>query len=256
MTTSSTTSQTVFRRAILDAAEPVPKGLNNGQGAPAGRRFSVYRNNVAVSLTDALRTGFPTIVKLLGDQNFDGLAGIFLRQHPPVSPLMMHYGEGFPAFLANMPALSHLGYLQDVAQLELALRRSYHAADATPLDPTLLQSMPPEELAQHRMSLAPALQIIRSRYPLYDIWAYNMADGPQPGNVAQNVLITRPEFDPEPHPLPLGGATFIAALQNGQTFGDAFETTHKAAPGFDLGSTLALLLQGQAITMIEHKETT
>lgn len=241
-------SQTDFRQAILNATLPVPEGLTNGQGAPAGKRFSVYRNNVAVSLTEALRTGFPTIRKLLGDQNFDGLAGMFLRQHPPSSPVMMHYGAEFPEFLANLPALAHLGYLPDVARLELALRASYHAADATPLDPAILQNMAPETLAQSRLSLAPSLRIVRSAFPLYDIWAFNMADGPQPGATAQNVAIIRTEFDPVPKPLPTGGATFIEALRAGETFRAAVDTATTAAPAFDLGATLGLLVQAQAFT--------
>ena len=251
-----TTSQSDFRQAILDATQPVPQGLSNGKGAPAGRRFSVYRNNVAVSLTEALRTGFPTIRKLLGDENFDGLAGMFLRQHPPNSPLMMHYGDKFPDFLSQLPALSHLGYLGDVARLELALRASYHAADRTAMPTETLQNIAPDDLANRRISLAPSLQIVRSKFPLYDIWAFNMNQGPQPGAQAQNVLITRPEFDPEPHPLPIGGASFIMGLQSGQTFGEAVESTTQIAPDFDLGTTLGLLLKGQAITNTTHKEQT
>lgn len=35
-----------------------------------GRRFDVYRNNVASSLTDALEVGFSAIAKLVGQRNF------------------------------------------------------------------------------------------------------------------------------------------------------------------------------------------
>ena len=49
-----TVSQLDFRTAMLDAAVDVPDGLIDANGNPAGQRFSVYRNNVAVSLTEAL----------------------------------------------------------------------------------------------------------------------------------------------------------------------------------------------------------
>nr|WP_170538840.1 DNA-binding domain-containing protein [Ruegeria arenilitoris] len=251
-------SQSEFRAALLDPAAPVPEGLLDDQARPAGRRFSVYRNNVAVSLTEAMHQAFPVITKLLGSQNMDGLAGIYLRQHPPSSPLMMFYGENFPEFLAGTEQLAHLGYLPDVARLELALRRAYHAADSQPIAPDALATLPPEDLMQARLGFAPAMHLVRSDWPIHVIWRYNTEDGapkPQPG--AQDVLITRPEFDPSPHLLPPGGFDWITAMQAGQTIGQAFEATTTRTPAFDLGATLALLLQGSAITSvtIERPET-
>ncbi len=243
-------SQTTFHTALLDASQPIPDGLLDAEAQPAGRRFSVYRNNVAVSLTEAMRQAFPVITKLLGPQNMDGLAGIFLRQHPPSSPLMMFYGEEFPKFLEGMEQLSHLGYLPDVARLELALRRAYHAADRQPIDAEAL-SLPPEDLMQAKLTLAPSVQVLRSSWPVHAIWLYNTEEGaPKPEAGAQDTLIMRPEYDPAPHPLPPGGAAWIALIQDGKSIGKAFESTMAETPEFDLGTTLALLLQGGAITSV------
>lgn len=249
-----TVSQAEFRGALLDAARPVPAGLRDGQARPAGRRFDVYRNNVAVSLTDAMRTAFPILTRLLGEANMDGLSGLYLRAHPPKSPLMMFYGDDFPEFLAGMEQLRHLGYLPDVARLELALRHAYHAADATPIAPDALAALPPETLLSTRLTLAPAVTVLRSDWPLYDIWRFNtQKDAPKPRHEAQDVLITRPEFDPMPQLLPPGAATWIDALQAGETFGAAHEAATAAAPDFDLGAALALLIQGNAITSLTPK---
>lgn len=240
-------SQAAFTAAMLDARQPVPDGLLDGAGQPAGRRFSVYRNNVAVSLTEALHEGFPVIAKLLGKANMDGLAGIYLRSHPPKSPLMMHYGEDFPDFLAGMEQLSHLGYLADVARLELAIRRSYHAADATPIDPDWLGAQAPETLMMARLIPVPAVQVIRSPWPVFDIWRFNTEDGaPQPQARGQDVVVLRPEFDPQPAPLAAGAATFIDTLRDAPLGGAAEQATSEV-PDFDLGQTLALLLGSNAL---------
>lgn len=249
-----TVAQDIFGRALLDPAQPVPDGLSDGAARPAGRRFNVYRNNVAVSLTEAMHQAFPVIAKLLGDANMDGLAGLFLRAHPPRSPLMMHYGEDLPQFLAELPQLAHLPYLPDIARLELALRRSYHAADAPALDPEVLGRIPAEDLSRMQVALAPAAELVRSPWPIFDIWRFNTEDGaPKPRAVAQDVLITRPEYDALPHLLPVGGADWISALALGQSFGDAHDTALAAEPGFDLGATLAVLLQGGAIVGLTMK---
>ncbi len=238
---------TAFRNAVLDASLGTPDGITDPQGRPAGRRFNVYRNNVTVGLTEALRQSFPTILKLVGDEFFTALAIEHLRAHPPTSPLMMFYGAAMPEFLARFAPVQHLAYLPDVARLELALRHAYHAADAAPVPAEQLQSLPPERLIAARIAFAPALRIIRSDWPVHGIWAANMR-GAEPPKAArpEDVLITRPAFDPEPVRLPEGAAGFIAALQAGQTFGDAFD----AAGTFDLTATLGLLLSGAAITDI------
>lgn len=252
-----TVSQPEFRAALLTPLDPVPEGLRDSAARPAGRRFDVYRNNVAGSLTEAMHTSFPVITKLIGAETMDGLAGLFLRAHPPSSPLMMHYGEAFPDFIAALPQLSHLGYLPDVARLELAIREAYHAADAQPIDPAALAAMPPQDLMETHVTLAPSLRLLRSDWPLYDLWAYNMVDGaPKPQPRAQDVLILRPEFDPQPHALPPGGAACIAALQAGETLGTAIETATQMAPDFDLTPVLTLLLQGQAITYLSKERVT
>ena len=250
--TATPITQAAFTQAILDARQPVPEGLLDGQGQPAGRRFSVYRNNVAVSLTEALHEGFPVIAKLLGKANMDGLAGIYLRAHPPKSPLMMHYGEDFPDFLAGMEQLAHLGYLADVARLELAIRRSYHAADATAIDPDWLGAQAPETLMMARLIPAPAVQVVRSPWPIFDIWRFNTDDdAPQPQAQGQDVVVLRPEFDPQPAPLDPGAATFIESLHHAP-LGAAAEQAATEVPDFDLGQTLALLLGGHALCHLTH----
>lgn len=243
------TSQAEFRAALLDGARAVPEGLNDANGHPAGRRFDVYRNNVAVSLTEALESGFPVIAKLLGEENFKAVSGVYLRQSPPENPLMMHYGRSFPAFLAGFEPLSHLRYLGDVAELELALRRSYHAADSNPLAGDVLARIPENQLENLQLGLAPSVQVVSSPWPIHDIWTFNMVeDAPKPRPVAQDVLVVRAEFDPEPLLMPDGGAVFVTALLGGETLGAAASQAVESQPDFDLSAALALLLNSQAIT--------
>lgn len=237
--------QTSFTSAILDPALAVPAGLSNPDGAPATKRFDVYRNNVAVSLSEALSTAFPVITKLVGAEFFNAMAGIYLRAHPPSSPLMMFYGEEMPTFLAGFEPVAHIPYLPDMARLELALRHSYHAADAAPVS---LEGMQPDALVAARLTLAPALRVIRSDWPIHAIYRANTeADAPKPQMQAEDVLITRPEFDPMLQPLTPGAADFIAALQDTKTLGEALDHAASTTPTFDLSHTLGLLIAGGAI---------
>ena len=245
--------QNIFRDALLDAERPVPDGLQNGKGDPAGARFSVYRNNVIVSLTDALATAFPLVRKLLGAETFGKLAAVFVRTYPPGSPLMMFYGEKLPDFLDSFEPLMHIKYLSTCAQLDIAMRQSYHAADATPPDVTALQD--PERAMHARFSLAPSARIIRSAWPLYDIWAFNMKpSAPKPRAIAQDVLVARPGYDPQPHLLSVGMADWLDSLDRGHRLGHATEDTLETHQNFDLAGALTLALNSQALVDYTAKE--
>ena len=239
----------------MDPAHAVPRGLSDRPGQPAGRRFDVYRNNVAVSLTEALEAGFPVVAKLIGDANFKAIAGVHLRQSPPTSPVLMQYGAAFPQFLRDFEPLGKFPYLGDVAALELAIRNAYHASDASPVTPEVLSAYPPEELADLTFAISPAVRIVRSPWPIYDLWAFNTIPGhPKPTAGAQDVVVLRPEFDATPHLLPPGGADFIDALQDGATLGDAAERAGQTEPHFDLSTLLGLLLGQGAFVGITHED--
>ncbi len=243
-----TVRQAAFKAAILDPAAAVPDGIINPDGAPASKRFDVYRNNVAVSLSDALEAAFPVVRKLVGDAFFRAMAGVYLRKHPPKTPLMMFYGEAMPQFLRRFEPAKSIAYLSDVAALELALRHAYHAADAEPVDAQALTALAPDALMGAKLRIAPATQTVTSDYPVHAIYRSNtVADAPKPVMQAEAVLITRPGFDPELHPINAAAAKCIAALKDGQSLGQALAT---ADDTLDLGATLGLLLAQRAVTEI------
>lgn len=246
-------SQDQFTQALFRPDAPVPNGLSDPKGRPAGKRFDVYRNNVAASLTKALETAFPVVAKLVGASNFKTLAVAYLRAHPPRTPLMMFYGKDMPAFLERFEPTAGTRYLPDVARLELALREAYHAEDARPIEPARLQALAPDHLMAARLRLAPALRAIRSDWPVFAIWRYNVEDGAEkPVMTAQDVAVVRPGFDPWPELLPPGLSLFLEALSKGHPFGAALDTAQAGASDFDLGGGLALMLRTGMITDIEE----
>ena len=238
-------SQAAFAQAVLDPEAEVPPGLVDPEGRPAPKRFSVYRNNVALSLTRVLEAAFPTVRKLVGDEFFAAMAGVFLRAHPPQSRMLVLYGAAMPGFLEQFQPVAHLGYLPDVARVDQAMRESYHAADSQPLSEVEFQRLIGQDIAGLRLRLAPSLRLVPSRWPVVSIWMANHEAGPSPHPKSEDALILRPEFDPCPHVLPPGGAAFIAAVLEGRMLGDAVEAADGA---LDLSALLALLIQGRAIT--------
>ncbi|MEM9709892.1 MAG: DNA-binding domain-containing protein [Pseudomonadota bacterium] len=244
-------SQTSFTDALFDAAAPRPAGLSDGVGRAAGRRFDVYRNNIIVSLTEALETAFPVVRKLVGEANFKILARAFVEKHPPSSPLMMYFGGEMPTFLEAFEPVQSIGYLPDMARLEIGLRESYHAADAAAIDPTALQRLDPDRLMASRLGLVPSARLVRSRWPIHAIWRFNSEPGaPKPAMAAEDVLVLRPVLDPEPHLLPPGGGAFLESLMRKMPLAEAIAAAGQETEAFDLAGALALLISGNAIFKI------
>jgi hypothetical protein len=242
------TNQTEFRHALLDPIAPVPSSLTDGAGRPAGRRFSVYRNNVAVSLTEALIDGFPACYNVLGDEHFRGMASVYLRAHPPETPVMARFGGALPAFLDAAPQVANMRWIADLARLEFALRESYHAADAKALTADALAAIPPEALGETRFALAPSLRLIQSDWPVLSIWRRALnPKAPQASPTAQDVLILRPDFDPLPQLLASGDAAFVMGLAQGFPLSEAAGHAAGAAPDHDPTAILTLLMQSNAL---------
>ena len=104
-----------FALALLDRTREMPPGIRAvGQTQPE-RRFNVYRNNVFVSLTEALVTRFPVCHALVGDEFFRAMARVFIELSPPRSPVLMTYGDDFGDFIETFPLARPVPYLADVA---------------------------------------------------------------------------------------------------------------------------------------------
>ena len=234
---------TGFAAALLDPALPPPCGLPE-------RRFAIYRNNVVFGLIEALGARFPVCRRLLGEECFDAAAALFARQKPPRSPVLHEYGEGFAEFLEAFPPFAEFDYLGDMARLEAALGRAYHAADAAPLAPARLASLAPEALDRSTLTLHPSLELVASSRPVLSIWRAHQAGGPPDISTledGEDALILRPDLDVETHLLPLGGRVFLTAVLEGRTLGEAIARALRSAAGFDLAAMLTLLLSSRAI---------
>ncbi|WP_434615094.1 HvfC/BufC N-terminal domain-containing protein [Tabrizicola sp. M-4] len=237
--------------ATFDAAlrgGPLPAGLIARDPAEVERRFAVYRNNVAVSLTEALATRFPVIRRLVGEAFFAPLARLYAETEPPRSPVLAEWGEGFAAFLAGFPPLAAYPYMADVARIEVARGRAFHAADAAPISPATLATADPHRL---RLTLHPSVTLLRLSHPAVSIWARNqpggeslpLATGPETALILRDAAYQVPV-----HALSPGDATFLDALLAGHPLGPAAEAALAAQPDHDPQPLLVLLMRSGAIT--------
>lgn len=243
------------QQSLFDAAlrgGSLPPGVTATDPAEAARRFAVYRNNVTVSLTEALARRFPVIMRLVGATFFRATAQAFVQANRPRSPVLAEWGEGFPAFLATFPPLAAWPYMADVARIEYARGRAFHAADARPLDPAALTGADPASL---RLALHPSVAVLRLSCPAVSIWSQNQPSGqraPLPVGAETALILRDPAFSVQVEAIGPGDAALIRALLDGQTLAHAAGAALRLEPGHDPQPRLVHLMRAGAITAIKE----
>lgn len=238
-----------FGAALLDADLPIPSGVVGPRGKAARKRFAVYRNNVTVGLVNALADIFPAVSRLVGEGFFRHMVRVYIAAEPPKSALLFEYGKGFAAFLEDFEPVAKLPYLPDVARLERAWLDAFHAADAKPLEPSVLAAIPPEYLGNLLFAPHPATRIIDSSFAAVSIFSASRANSaldqikpltPEAG------LITRPADEVHVRILPAGAASFFKSLIAGRPLGEAAQEILDQHPDFDLPSAIQAMLESGA----------
>jgi hypothetical protein len=246
-----------FASALLDPTQTAPAIVTGPSGKAAGRRYDVYRNNVTVSLIEALAAIYPATQRITGPDFFRAMARFHVRGSPPSSPLLFDYGREFPDFIAGYEHAQTMPWLADVARIERAWLDAYHARDAAPLSSARLAAIAPERLAETIFLPHPAMRIVRSAFSAVTIFAANRDDASAQridASTPEDALITRPEFDVTVRHLPPGGAVFAACLASGQPLGEAAGTALDVHADFDIATNIAGLIAAGAFTSIAFGE--
>jgi hypothetical protein len=248
--------QSAFAEAIFFDDAPIPATVRDGSGPAYASRFSVYRNNVIAGLINAIAARYPVVRKLLCDDTFNRIAQRYVTAEPPRSPVLLEYGESFPNFLRKVGQNSSADYLADIAELEAARTRAYHAADVVPLPRDAFNALDPARMAELRLTLHPSLQLLKSRFPVVSIWqAHLYADDSTPSVwQAECALIVRPRLQVEVHLLTRSNYELFSALTERHSLGEAVDRATATMPGFDLAECFKVLISADVVVGLDLQQ--
>jgi hypothetical protein len=240
-----------FAAALLNPAMPVPHGIVGPNRERDARRFNVYRNNIFAGLIDSLKAAFPAVCRIVGNEFFVAMARIHVAVEPPASPVMLEYGATFPAFIEAFEPARSVPYLADVARLERAWVEAYHAAESTPVALDQLGAIEASRLADLGFTLHPSLRVVRSTFPVVDLWQMNL-DGGSPTAIdifrgGEQALVIRPDAEVEVRKVTVGAATFIQSLAGGASVAVSTSFAQDIDQGFNLAHLLGELFAAGAI---------
>ena len=250
-----------LRELQLGFSRDVFSGGGTGFGAQlkhhvmsGDRRLQIYRNNSYTGFTNALRTTYPVVERLVGEGFFRYAAHHYITCYPSTVGDLHEFGALFPEFLRTFKAAAELVYLPDVASLEWAYEEVYYAAGHALLDPQALAVVPPERYGELHFTLNPASRLLASDYPILRIWQVNQTDYEEDQTVALSdggvrlLLLRNSNLDVEIQPLAEGEFALLQALAEGCDFAGACEQALAVQADVDVPASFRRhLLQGTLV---------
>ena len=226
---------------------------------PSHRRLNIYRNNVSISLRNALKAVYPVIHKLVADEFFNAMASDYIIKHPSRSGNLHDFGDQLPNFIAGFAPAGELVYLADVAKLEWAYHRVFHAKNSQPLDIEKLQQVDTANYGDLCFTLSPASRLVHSPYPILRIWQANQDSGMPPDSINSSsdtisldegetlLLVLRTELDIEFQILSPAEFSFLEAFSQHKNFFVACDKANQMDPECDMGKLLHKHIISQTI---------
>lgn len=168
--------QGLFWGAISDGADSGPATAllavsEPGATLSAAERLQVYVDAYFWRLRDVLAEDFPRLAAILGPERFAEVVRDYLSSHPSTHPSVHHLGRGLaPAISERTDLPSHLA---DLARLEWTRRDVFDAPDSGSVRADELRGVAPADWPHLRFTPIPALAILRTDWPVHEVWAGN-----------------------------------------------------------------------------------
>jgi hypothetical protein len=166
---------------------------------------------------------------------------------------LAEWGGNFAGFLSGFPPLAPYPYMADVARIEYARGRAFHAADATTADPACFSGLDPWSAG---LALHPSVSVLHLHHPAVSIWAKSQPGGDSVKVMGESeiALILRDlSFGVPVCAISPGDAALIEALQRGDCLGEAARCAEVAQPSHDPSGILVHLMRQGAIVRPETR---
>ena len=245
-----------FRDAILDGGDSMAHWIC-GAGLEPAARLRIYRNTVAHTLSATLRTSYPTVYALVGEEFFQELVDRYRLQHPSRCGNLQQFGDALPAFLKTMAEVRQLRYLSDIARLDWLRQLSALAGDAVPVDMTTVVNLTADKAGKLRMRLHPSVQLLASPYAGLSLWQWCQEPSghvPHPDDGPEYALLWREEGDVAMAPLDAATFCFIDTLVAGSDLASACRAAGDVDENFNPQTPLQDLLMLDLILTLTDEE--
>lgn len=213
--------------------------LRKNERLPPELALQIYGNNITGAQCKALAAAYPACVRILGEACFNSIAQHFIEHTPSQLPDLNGYGATFGDFLdgwtATREQFPDYRYLGDLARLEWLCHTACYAANDPPFDFATVAAAGPDTWKNLRFQLGHSVGLLQSDYPVMAIRAANLATGDaaeiRAGKLPEQLVISRPEYQPRVERVDAAAFRILAACREGKTLGQLVTAGEHPAAG-------------------------
>ena len=204
-------------------------------------RLEIYGVAYKARLTEALKTNFPALHRVLGDDAFRALAHRFIDQSPSEYRSIRWFGRELAMFAQGDDSLLPHSALLDLLKMDWALGIAFDAADATPVSEDYLHRVAASEWAALTFAFHPSASLLKLDWAIEPIWRAvttdENADTPEPMADTHYLLVWRNGLEAKWRILDEAEALALNMLGIGMNFAELCD--YLAADGDEAKAVIA-----------------
>ncbi len=251
--------QRAFLGHLLGDTTDIAHAIQSTPEASASERLSIYATGYRLRLKEALETDYPRLHTYLGDALFDRLAGAYIDRYRSQGTSLRGYSRHMGELLAGLSPFDELPVLGELERIERAFNHSFDAADSGPLDPAVLERLPPAAWPDMRLGVHASLRLLDLRFNSFAIWRALAEEQtpPEPEPDRAIWVIWRRALVSRYRALPAHEADLLRGVLAGEPLADLCERLLAHFPADEVpGQAVGLLRGWIGEEMITHLETT
>jgi hypothetical protein len=186
-------------------------------------QLEIYREQFWMRHVSALVEDFGTVHHLLGHDAFNAMCEEYLATYPNADFSLRDLGAKLTRFLAEREPYKSDALLLDCARAEWAFVDAFDAADAPPLEVSVLATLPEEAWSNMRLTLHPSVQRVAMSYPAHELRALVKTgeDAPRPSPCETHLVVFRGKDGLEYLTIDPLAFALLGKLAEGATLGAA-----------------------------------
>ncbi|TAM73619.1 MAG: DUF2063 domain-containing protein [Candidimonas sp.] len=244
--------QTAFLAALFDDSVPGPVDSISGNGLTPQARLRIYRRSCNEIQTATLRTSYPAVLALVGQDWFDQAARRYRRRYPSHTGNLQELGAHFADYLETIPAGRTLPYLADVARLEWLRQKTILSADSQVLTFDDFMAGLDDAGESLRVALNACVHWLNSPHRVLTIWRFALdphgaldLDGQ-----GENVILWREDEEVVMTSVDAATFTYVTALATGASLEEAGVGATALDDSFDPAQCMNELIGHHLVTHI------